>query len=814
MTRMRTSTRTGRLGAALFMARAGRTAPRLLAAAALAVLAAGCGSDGGDGDGGGGGLRDAATADTGTSDAAADATVDSSDDTATDVGPGPCPEDPLGATNANAPYTLDASGFIEGVVVCPGEDDWLEARLAADGRLVVEFLTDRVDELEVVAVADDGTLLANGATFDDRVRVAVAADTARRVRVRASASGIANIETDLGIRIEGASDCAADDYEPNETFDSPAPLAPTLGADGALTLEGELCPGDADWFVTRVEPGETVSWVLDFVHEDGDLELRGFLDGNDREPVVVSETASDREAFVLGPYDEATTVLVEVYGYRGATGPWTLTATRLPTDGTEATASGTVAYQDRPYDTGGFVDELVELPMQNGVVEVIRDIDGVVVGTSTTDAEGAFTIDYTALDGLEYRVRALAAAQVSDLDVRVRDRSDAAALYALTSEPFTSEGGADVALLAARGDAIGGAMNIADVAAEAFRFIDPWVEGPAELTYSWQPGLSFSCGSCYSNDIVSLGGQLEDPDEYDDDIILHELGHWFVDHFSDDDSPGGSHRDRQVEPRLAFGEGLAYFFAGMVRDTPHIVDNFLDERRWIDMEAVLQNGEDRFDLVGTTTGSLGGSHREEIVAAVMWDAYDGATEDEPWDVLEIGAEGHMDLLTGIWADDDVVDVGASGDDLADWVLAATCFFDWAPEDVQPVVDDREYPWDASGDEASCAEKGGTASWIELILVKGDLWLTTREAPPGAPIALDVIVDDGETTTKSERTCDALPCRIVTSTDENTAVVLTGTIDGQWQGASWIGLDAAQRMLGGDRLVSVGGQDVVREYRTR
>ncbi len=86
----------------------------------------------------------------------------------------------------------------------------------------------------------------------------------------------------------------------------------------------------------------------------------------------------------------------------------------------------------------------------------------------------------------------------------------------------------------------GGAFNIAAVAREAFEFYAPYVGAAAPtLTYRWERGRAFGCGSCYGGDVVSLGGGEDDTDEYDDVIVLHELGHYFVDHYSHDDSPGG-----------------------------------------------------------------------------------------------------------------------------------------------------------------------------------------------------------------------------------------------------------------------------------
>src|SRR4029077_19806398 len=63
----------------------------------------------------------------------------------------------------------------------------------------------------------------------------------------------------------------------------------------------------------------------------------------------------------------------------------------------------------------------------------------------------------------------------------------------------------------------------------------------------------------------------------DDFIILHEYGHYLAFHFSRDDSPGGDHSGNQrLDPRLAFSEGWASYFACAVLDDPRSLDTGTD----------------------------------------------------------------------------------------------------------------------------------------------------------------------------------------------------------------------------------------------
>lgn len=495
---------------------------------------------------------------------------------------------------------------------------------------------------------------------------------------------------------------------------------------------------------------------------------------------------------------------------------------------------GSLTYDDRVYDTGGFTGEIAILPVQDTVVELVREADGAVVANALTDADGEFVLRLTETDGGPHHVRALAAGRVGGLTTVVRDRTVQAAVYALRSAAFEpSSAPQRIALHAAVDQPIGGAMNITDVATEGFRFILPWLDADASapLTWRWQPGRSFPCGSCYRNNVVSLGGQLEDPDEYDDDIILHELGHWFVDHFSADTSPGGPHRDRLVSPQLAYGEGLAYFFVGLVRDTPHIVDNFLGSRRWIDMENLEQNGVPQANMKGTHDGTVDGDHREELVSGVLWHAYRAPDGTHAFDRVHLGIEGHMRLLVEVFGQGAHPDVGARGIDLADWLLAAACHLGVPAADLQALADAHDYPFAIADALTRCGEvRGPDAGRKDTrhrriprpseapdagsppCALKADRFLPLPvEHRAGRamlvdgdgvalPVTLEVEVRGAHATQAVRVHCAALPCTLAEGIDDATSVVVTGTTGGRWSAGSWSGPVALDRMLGTGEVV--------------
>lgn len=360
----------------------------------------------------------------------------------------------------------------------------------------------------------------------------------------------------------------------------------------------------------------------------------------------------------------------------------------VPPDlGPAATYFGTVRYEDRPQDRSGFTGAVVPLGAPGVLVELLDDRGGVLESVRT-DAAGAFAFEATTGGAT---IRALSDASFGDHRVVVTDRRRRPSLYSVAAAA-TADGPTE--LLAAASET-GGPFNVAAVSWLAFQTYAPYVGAAAPtLAFRWEAGRAFPCGSCYGGDEVSLGGGLDDTDEYDDVIIVHELGHYFVEHYSADSSPGGAHRDLQVEPVLAYGEGLAYAFAGVVLGAPWVIDTFSDSVRFIDFEAMTIGGAGEPTFTGTTDGTATGNLREEIVSAILWDAFDGPSGSEPFDRVALGLAEWMALLVDHFGGGAVTDRGATGIDLTDLLDALVCVSAVPAADVAALAADRDFPWSA------------------------------------------------------------------------------------------------------------------------
>lgn len=358
-----------------------------------------------------------------------------------------------------------------------------------------------------------------------------------------------------------------------------------------------------------------------------------------------------------------------------------------PDLGPAATYFGTIRYEDRPQDQDGFTGAIVPTPAPGVLVDLL-DGSGATLESVRTDADGAYVFEATSGGAT---IRAASDTLFGDHRAVVIDRRRRASLYSL--EAVANEGSATDLLAEASG--VGGPFNVVAVSYLAFETYAPYVGAAAPtLAYRWEQGRAFGCGSCYGDDEISLGGGTDDTDEYDDVIIVHELGHYFVEHYSADSSPGGSHRDLQVEPVLAYGEGLAYAFAGVVLGAPWVIDTFIDDTRFIDFEEMTIDGVGDPTFTGTTTGTATGNLREEIVSGILWDAFDPASGSEPFDRVALGLDGWMRLLIDHFGAGGLSDRGATGIDLTDFLDALVCVSDVPAADVAALADDREFPWSA------------------------------------------------------------------------------------------------------------------------
>lgn len=229
-------------------------------------------------------------------------------------------------------------------------------------------------------------------------------------------------------------------------------------------------------------------------------------------------------------------------------------------------------------------------------------------------------------------------------------------------------------------DGLGAALHIAHAAADAVeRFTAATgredTEAPS-LRIAWEPGRAGSCGTCFRRGRaprIDLSGRAADPDEWDDAVIYHEVGHYVAAVFGRDDSPGGPHDGSPTRPTLAWSEGFAIFHASWQGD-----DAIQRDLRATGVKRTNLGALDDPLYFGTTNGALDGPVSEFLVAGLLWS------------LRPATADGAGALLLPVleW----LGDRGAVGMDLVDHLDGLACDGGVDPVALDDAITARMYPY--------------------------------------------------------------------------------------------------------------------------
>jgi len=304
--------------------------------------------------------------------------------------------------------------------------------------------------------------------------------------------------------------------------------------------------------------------------------------------------------------------------------------------------SGIAQYEDRPFDQNGFVATLPlpRLPMRHVVINVIA-IDGFTqIASSTTDTNGAFLFtnmdNSTRRGGLYLQALSKTGPASHPTQVQVQNNNLEASLFGLASSAVDDTiSPSAVRNFTADAAGIGGVFNLIDVFSKGSELVQQ-SDGcnvtcvPPLLTAYWEPGGG--TGTFYDDVLDTIficgGGDLTcsdgDTDEYDDAVVAHEYGHFLLNHFSHDDSPGGVHflSDNGQDIRLSWSEGWGNFFSSAMRGSPLYVDTDAEGFFSLELEGVTSSDVPTLPTLAVYVTN------ETAVAATLWDFLDDPTSDD------------------------------------------------------------------------------------------------------------------------------------------------------------------------------------------
>jgi hypothetical protein len=252
---------------------------------------------------------------------------------------------------------------------------------------------------------------------------------------------------------------------------------------------------------------------------------------------------------------------------------------------------GTVQYEkilcrNPKTGVGGLqLDQPVLRPVGGARVELV-DRDNRVLVAGRTDDKGAYDLTWSGAVPPTAKVRVNAAAD----NIVVVDHFDPSSVYSVESDFWKlAERETTKDIVARDATRASGPFNILAV-----------LRMGNDLVRSAEPGVSFSQikvrwttrhrekstyflkapDSTIGDQAFILGDRDDDSDEFDDFILLHEYGHFLAATYQAERSPGGFHGTPRVDPRVAWSEGWATYFACAV----------LHDTRYVDTGASNWNG--------------------------------------------------------------------------------------------------------------------------------------------------------------------------------------------------------------------------------
>ncbi len=337
-----------------------------------------------------------------------------------------------------------------------------------------------------------------------------------------------------------------------------------------------------------------------------------------------------------------------------------------------------VQYEDLETELAG-ATTVVLRPVGQAKYEILGD-DGGLLAFGRTGPNGRADVTFQTSSETT-RIIVMATGGSRGIDFSVRTSFDE--ILAFETSPHPPESQMDIEILIPQ-TAGGGAFNIFATILPVLEWLEKNFGVRGGLTVVYDPGVAVSCGSCflpYENCIL-IGGGPEDPDQNDDSILLHELGHYFEHNYSASSSIGGSHDGSPTYPSLAWSEGFATFFGQSFIGSSIYIDTYDDSQMEFDLEA------DYYLSDVWKMSTIKEDISEDLVGAILWDLLDD--EVEAHDRL---SNSIRDLLSiTVYCMVNEYDAGYEGIDLADfirgWLVCELGYF----RSLMEITHSQGYPY--------------------------------------------------------------------------------------------------------------------------
>jgi len=234
---------------------------------------------------------------------------------------------------------------------------------------------------------------------------------------------------------------------------------------------------------------------------------------------------------------------------------------------------------------------------------------------------------------------------------------------------------------------LAGAFNVIDAIVKVSNSLAGIVDDdvPELLLIRWGPVYVSPCISCFHADTntLDLTGHANDEDAHDDSVLFHELGHYVEATYGQYNNPEMPHDiDQKVLPTLAWSEGFASWFQGIILNTSIYVDLRPDHVYMFDLESPSEKA------LGTQDNSIDSNYSESLVFGLLWDLTDHPADDD--DGVSFATEDVLNVALTLVESGDI---GFEGADLADFINRWRCLFNDRDEALETLLKAINFPYD-------------------------------------------------------------------------------------------------------------------------
>jgi len=360
--------------------------------------------------------------------------------------------------------------------------------------------------------------------------------------------------------------------------------------------------------------------------------------------------------------------------------------------------AGTIRYEDRAQqisNTRTILAAAAPLPARRIEVAIFADDTDEPLAMTVADDDGAYALDYAAARDQMVHVTAIAESTdpLHPVQVITKDGS----VHAFGGDSFAAGSETADVLVTIDSDEAE-AFNVFDNMMTAFdklnlAFADTT---PTPLRVRWYRDNKVRTRFTPSIVTIDLEGSASDDDGFDDDVMLHEFGHYVAFLDSRDDSPGGDHDGRPADPRLAWSEGWATYWEMFVDGAPIYIDTSASGGFFDDDDTTVETA--------SLAAPLDQLVSEGMVTQILWDLGDadagpGVPDDDGY------AGTHATNIAAVKALETATlrTAGSSGVDLVDfldvWFVMNGLTSCAAIESI--VQTTHQFPYDFAGPAGSC-----------------------------------------------------------------------------------------------------------------